>query len=301
MGETSKQLFEGSKQRKYKDLYEALVSRDPEQRLRFTTLSLTGLEEELAEFLRPMIAYLKETRTTLDFEAFSAALDYQRQHSATPTAHLFVQRSKTRTSDRYRQEVEGEVFTPRTDPNSNKIASRHRPRGSTPLHEQLLREKELWESKLQEQRLLQEERTLQECTFQPNYTGRASSTERSVGHTPRTPRENLHESNSDPLLCGRAIRLGGVMLAESTATSAPSNKNAAGASEPIDDGQPSRTGTHPVAHVINSLESARDRAFVEGILQSYGSEVLSLNPCKTQIDEAEQAVAQCKTLLATSA
>jgi hypothetical protein len=290
VGETSKQLFEGSKQRKYKDLFESLVSRDSERRLRFATVSLSGLEEELAEFLRPMIAYLKETRSILDYESFCAALDYQRRHSAIPTAHLFVQRSRTRTSEKYRQEADSEVFTPRTDPNSNKIASRHRPRGTTPLHEQLLREKEVWDSKRQEQRLLQEERELQECTFHPNAAGRASSAERS--QTPRTPRENS-DWPADPLLSGRAIRLGNVVLTEPTSIGA-------GYSDFADNINLRRTH-HPVAQAISSLESARDRAFVEGILQSYGSEVLSVDTCKTQIDEAEQAVAQCRHLLATPA
>lgn len=300
VGEASRQLFEESKQRKYKDLYEVLTGSDPQQRLNFATVSLTGLETELAEFLRPMIAYLKETRTSMDFESFSAALDYQRQHSATPTAHLFVQRSRARTSDRYRQEQDSEVFTPRTDPNSNRIASRHRPRSATPLHEQLFREKEVWAAKLQEQKMIQEARGLQECTFQPNMAGRSGSAER-IGvqewPSPRSSSNEMQASKSDPSLGNRSIRLGNVVLTEPAAASASAPSEC---STPPCNGNPRRAG-NPVAQIINSLESARDRAFVEGILQSFGPEALTLDSCKVQIDEAEQAVAQCKSLLATSA
>jgi len=293
VGKASQHLFEESKQRMYEDLYQVLTAHDPDKELRYASISLANLDFELTDFLRPMLAYLKETRTSLDFTSFCAALEYQRQHSATPTAHLFVHRSRARTSDRYRQEVTSEVFTPRTDPNSNKIAARHRPRGgSTPLYEQLLREKEVWDSKLHEQRLIQEERRLQECTFQPNAVGRSGSTEHAFLPSPRSSSDSAQAANSDTLSAGRAIRLGGVVLTEPAAS-------AGGARTPPQSGSP-RRAANPVAHIISSLESQRDRAFVEGILQSYKPDTLSLDPCKMQIDEAEQAVAHCKTLLATS-
>jgi len=167
LGDVSEQLFEDTKQRKYKELYGRLTAIDPDKKLRAGTLQLGVLEEELVEFLRPMVAYLQETSGCLEFESFASALDYQRAHSATPTAHLFVARSSTRTSEMYRQALQEVAFTPRTDERSNRIAARHRPRGA-PLHEQLLREKEIWDSKLQEQRTRQEEEQLRECTFQPN-------------------------------------------------------------------------------------------------------------------------------------
>jgi len=177
IGDISQHLFEETKQRKYRDIYQALTSRDSEERLRATTLNLEGLDEALVEFLRPMVAYLHETGECLDFSSFVAALDYQRNHSAAPTAHLFVQKSSARTSEKYKQERDGENFTPRTDPRSQKIAARHRPRGA-PLHDQLLREKEIWDSKRSEQRALLEEQQLSECTFQPN-----SRRPRSAGST----------------------------------------------------------------------------------------------------------------------
>merc|ERR1740129_1635831 len=175
-------------------------------------------EEELAEFLRPIISRLKETRSSLEFEGFCTALDHQRRNSMVPTAHLFVERCSSRTSDRYRQECDGEVFTPRTDARSNRIAARHRPRGAVPLHEQLVREKEVWDSKLHEQRVLQDERKLQECTFQPNSrrprsAGAGGSRRRGGGTPGRSPRAcrsrdptptraDLKASRSDPLLGG---------------------------------------------------------------------------------------------------
>merc|ERR1712178_142655 len=115
--------------------------------------------------------------------------------------------------------------------------------------------------------------------------------------SPRSSGNGLQTSKSDPLLANRAIRLGNVVLTEPTAAAAPPSP--AQCSTPPCNGNPRRMG-NPVAQIINSLESARDRAFVEGILQSFGPETLSLDPCKAQIDEAQQAVAQCKTLLASS-
>eukprot|EP00927_Polykrikos_kofoidii_P026885 TRINITY_DN23865_c0_g2_i1.p1 TRINITY_DN23865_c0_g2~~TRINITY_DN23865_c0_g2_i1.p1 ORF type:complete len:786 (-),score=111.01 TRINITY_DN23865_c0_g2_i1:277-2634(-) len=167
IGCMSEQLFEETKQRKYRDIYKILTARDPEGLLCSMTLTCEGLGDELADFLRPMFAYLQETGESLAFDAFAAALDFQRQHAACPTANLFVEKSSTRTSERYRLERDGEEFTPRTDERSSRIAARHRPRGA-PLHEQLLREKEVWDSKLHEQRMMQEEHELRECTFQPN-------------------------------------------------------------------------------------------------------------------------------------
>jgi hypothetical protein len=212
IGEASHKLLEESRRRQYKTLYESLVACDPDRRLQFATISIKNLDEQLTEFLRPMIAYLKESKTTLDYESFSAALDYQRQHSVTPTAHLFVQRSSSRTSDRYRQQAESETFTPRVDPRSSRIAARHRPRGSTPLHEQLFHEKEVWDSKLHDHRLLQQERALQECTFQPNSAGRVASSERTCATS--SPNVQTPRSGSEPFMGMQAFRLGGVVLTE---------------------------------------------------------------------------------------
>lgn len=182
----SQKIFEECKRRSYRALFEALTANEPRQKLCFSTLTLEGLADELVEFLRPMIHFLQETQTALEFEAFCAALDYQRQHSAAPTAHLFVHKVSSRATER--QDV-SDLFVPRTDPKSNRIASRHRPRSSVPLHDQLLREKEVWDSKLHEKRDSEEARQLRECTFHPTRLTRSrsagSGTSRGSARSPR--------------------------------------------------------------------------------------------------------------------
>jgi len=111
MGDVSRQLFEERKQQTYRELFDALTVRDPDQTLRFTTLRLDNLSQDLTDFLKPMVAYLEETKAEVDFETFCAALDYQRHHSATPTAHLFVPRS--RSSERQERRESSESKTPR--------------------------------------------------------------------------------------------------------------------------------------------------------------------------------------------
>jgi len=277
VGEASRQLFEESKNRMYRELYCQLTSSDPEKRLRYETLSLDGLDEELVEFLRPMTVYLKETDADIDFHAFAAALDYQRQHSAVPTAHLFAPRMRSRSASR-RQETDGDGFRPHIDPKSNRIAARHRPRGAAPLHEQLLREKEVWQSKLVEQRVLEEERILQECTFQPNAIGRIGSSERILKADLQTPR-----SLSDASQGRHASRFGDVLL--STEKS------------PLTTPRGGRNANNPVTQIIHSLASARDTAFMEGVFQTIAPDVVTFDTCQKQIEEAERTVAQCKTLL----
>lgn len=168
VGETSRALFEETKMRKYRGIFESLCRQDSRGVLRAATLQTDGLEEELVDLLSPVFSYLfEEEEAELDFEAFSVAVDYQRRHAAAPTAHLFVQKSSTRTSTQYRQQCEDERFEPHTDKRSSRLAARVRPR-SVPVHEQLHRDREAREQRLAEQRVLLEERELQECTFQPN-------------------------------------------------------------------------------------------------------------------------------------
>jgi len=201
----SRTVFEETKRRKYTSIYDALVQNDPEEKLRCSTLCLQMLDADLAEFLRPLVAYLKETKATLEFESFCAALDYQRQHSAKPTSHLFVQRS-TKSAERYRQESSSSSFVPQLDARSNKIASRHRTRHA-PIHEQLLREREATEAKLHEQREMEEQKKFAECTFAPNAgTGRAHRSSASGCNSGvRSPRlsgaaQALGAARSDPML-----------------------------------------------------------------------------------------------------
>mmetsp|Transcript_87127 Transcript_87127/g.154204 ORF Transcript_87127/g.154204 Transcript_87127/m.154204 type:complete len:726 (+) Transcript_87127:54-2231(+) len=176
MGELSRQMFEETKQRKYRLLFDALVSADQQGQLRASSVCLDGIDDELAEFLQPMVAYLQETEKTLEFGAFCAALDYQRQHAAAPTAHLFVERRRLRLPKG------PDAAVPKIDANSSRIASRRRAR-SVPLHEQLFRERDVRDARLEEKRLLAEEQQLQECTFKPNVTGASSPTRSRSAHS----------------------------------------------------------------------------------------------------------------------
>jgi len=319
IGQASRQLFEATKQRKYRDLFEMLVCRDPGQRLSYETMSIDSLDEDLMEFLRPMVAYLKETKASLEFESFVAALDYQRQHSVTPTAHLFVPKCKPRTSERYRQECEAEVFTPRTDPNSNRIASKHRPRGAVPLHEQLLREKEAWDAKIQEQRLLQDERALEECTFQPLVgaaAARARSSERScerisrgrAGGTPTSTRsrqraasEGADDQWEDMATAIVEHRLPSPLDLQACRSPVSDSAGLGGArairlggvnlADPVSAPEtPQRLGMAVNHHVITSLAGSRDRTSMDGVFN-----------CQSQVEQAEQAVDRCQALLSHGA
>eukprot|EP00929_Paragymnodinium_shiwhaense_P114049 TRINITY_DN82365_c0_g1_i1.p1 TRINITY_DN82365_c0_g1~~TRINITY_DN82365_c0_g1_i1.p1 ORF type:complete len:789 (-),score=147.40 TRINITY_DN82365_c0_g1_i1:144-2510(-) len=188
MGGISAQLFEDSKRRKYADIWKVLTSSDPSGKLCPATVTTERLEDDMVDFLKPLLGYLHEKNECLEFDAFCCALDFQRQHSAVPTGHLFVEKASTRTSARYRSEIEGEAFTPRTDERSNRLAARRRPRG-TPLHDQLMHEKEVWQCRLQEQRVRHEQEQLSECTFQPaSNSSRISSRRRPRSCDPQSSR-----------------------------------------------------------------------------------------------------------------
>jgi len=185
MTKASRQVFEDTKKRRYRELYDSLASNDPQQCLRAATLTLQGLDEEVAEFLTPMVAYLRETGSQLEFEPFCAALDYQRTHTVTPTALLFVQRGSARRSSSGHRECDDEItFSPRIDPESNRLADKRRSR-SAPLYDQLILERDMREARMCARRQLVEEKELLECTFRPNSSRRSSSAgrPRSAGTT----------------------------------------------------------------------------------------------------------------------
>lgn len=170
ISESSRQLFEDSKRRKYLRLFSALVSRDSEGRLRALTLTLDELEPGLVEFLRPLVQYLEDTSAAIDFSAFTAALDYQRKVAVTPTAHLFVEKGRPKTPTK--QEWEEANFLPRAGKRSSKLAARVRAR-SLPLYERLHGDGLARESRLMERRLVAEEKQLEGCTFRPVLTPRS--------------------------------------------------------------------------------------------------------------------------------
>jgi len=208
MTKASRQVFEDTKKRKYRDLYDRLVAKDPQLCLRAATLTLEGLDEELAEFLRPMVAYLRETGAPLEFEPFCAALDYQRTHTVTPTALLFVQRGSARRSNSGHRECDDEItFSPRIDPESNRLADKRRSR-SAPLYDQLIQERDMREARLNVRRQLEEEKELSECTFRPNASRRSSSAGRpSSAGSARSLTVASSARQQRPLSAGCADRL----------------------------------------------------------------------------------------------
>ncbi|CAK9078663.1 unnamed protein product [Durusdinium trenchii] len=161
MGENSRQLFEETKQRTYKQLFDLLTCKDSEGQLQAETICLDGLDSDLRAFLQPMVSFLDSSQHRMEFEAFCAALDYQRQHAVMPTAHLFTQRNS-----RGKEKANPETPVPKIDQNSVRLASKRRSR-SVPLHVQLFRERDVRDARMEERRLLAEEAELQECTFRP--------------------------------------------------------------------------------------------------------------------------------------
>jgi len=171
MGDASRQLIEETIRRSYRILFDGLTAGDPEGTLNAETISLDGLDADLQDFLRPMVSYLETTGKHLDFVAFSAALDLQRQQAVTPTAHLFTKSVKTEKGGR--NKADAEPAAPRIDQNSHRLAARHRSR-SVPIHEQLHRERDIRDARMEERRLIAEEQELQECTFRPKLRSRSA-------------------------------------------------------------------------------------------------------------------------------
>lgn len=175
MGETSRQLFEEAKRRKYRLLFDSLVANDPQGQMQASSICLDGLDDELTDFLEPLIVYLAETEKRLEFGAFCVALDYQRQHAGGPTAHLFISARRKAENEKGLSDS-----VPRIDPNSTRIASRTRGR-SVSLHDRLYRERDIRDARLEERRLLSEEMALEGCTFRPNISPPPVLRSRSVG------------------------------------------------------------------------------------------------------------------------
>lgn len=163
VGENSRQLFEETKQRTFRLLFDLLTSKDAEGELQAESICLDGLDADLRSFLQPMVSFLESTGQRMEFEAFCSALDYQRQHAAMPTAHLFTQRGSRIWKEKA---ANPEMPVPKIDQNSARLASKRRSR-SVPLHVQLFRERDVRDARMEERRLLAEEVELQECTFHP--------------------------------------------------------------------------------------------------------------------------------------
>lgn len=168
LGENSRQLFEETKQRTFRLLFDLLTSKDPEGELQAESICLDGLDADLRSFLQPMVSFLDSTGQRMDFEAFCSAIDYQRQHAAMPTAHLFTQRGSRIWKEKA---ANPEMPVPKIDQNSARLASKRRSR-SVPLHVQLFRERDVRDARMEERRLLAEEVELQECTFRPRLRNR---------------------------------------------------------------------------------------------------------------------------------
>ncbi|CAE7648087.1 ypt2 [Symbiodinium sp. KB8] len=181
MGDNSRQLFEETKRRSYRHLFDSLTAKDPEGQLAADTITLDGLDADLCEFLRPLASFLEATGKRIDFSAFGAAMDLQRQQAVTPTAHLFARNAAKNGKVKGDEEPPG----PRIDHHSHRLAARHRSR-SVPVYEQLHRERDIRDARMEERRLMAEEQELQECTFRPKLRSR------SAGNLSRLPSPRGH-------------------------------------------------------------------------------------------------------------
>ncbi|CAJ1360632.1 unnamed protein product [Effrenium voratum] len=193
VGANSQQLFEETKQRTYRQLFDWLTSIDPQGQLKAETMCLEGLDADLCAFLQPMASFLHSSGQQLEFAAFCAALDYQRQHAVEPTAHLFTQRSA-----KIGKVAKCEPPVPKIDQNSARLAMKRRSR-SVPLHEQLYRESDIRDARMEERRILAGEAELQECTFHPKLRSRSAS-QRSAGSPARSSPQSGRRQDSPGLL-----------------------------------------------------------------------------------------------------
>jgi len=286
--DASRVLFEETKLRKYRDLFDSLVRRDPDQKLRSATLWAEGLPEEMVALLHPLFADLQEHGDVLDFQSFTAALDYHRRLSAVPTAHLFVHKCSARTSEQYRQRCEEERFSPQTDRRSRQMAARMRTR-SMPVHEQLHRDRDFRDQRLQEQRLLQEERELRECTFQPNTRPSSAGSGRYCGGGVMMGVGNISPANSSRS-DGRDGRVVGSLAAAALRPGSTVRRTPA-SSHRADGGQPGM-----LLGQLSLYSDGSDTGTPTGDLDEVDPALGSF--CREQLDEVEKAVAHCKSVVA---
>eukprot|EP00443_Scrippsiella_acuminata_P107461 CAMPEP_0115576144 /NCGR_PEP_ID=MMETSP0272-20121206/2405_1 /TAXON_ID=71861 /ORGANISM="Scrippsiella trochoidea, Strain CCMP3099" /LENGTH=818 /DNA_ID=CAMNT_0003010915 /DNA_START=12 /DNA_END=2465 /DNA_ORIENTATION=+ len=291
VGDVSRFLFQETKQRKYRALYEALAWRDPEGLLRAETLSMDSESLDIGEmdaWLRPVIAYLNESGEAISFETFAAALDHERRNSAVPTAGALVRKTNARTCRLGSGDYHEEDFASQSQRSGSVPAPRRRSK-NLPLHEQLHRERELRESRLQERRLQREEQELRECTFQPKVRARsASSSRQSYGS-----RQHSVESRSRP---GMRSDGSAPLLSEGRSSASTGQQGVASRTP-----RSSRTGGPPGV-LVNQLSLFSGSHSGSGTITPR-PEFDEFEPsigdfCREQIDQVEQAVAHCKTVVA---
>lgn len=292
VGDVSRMLFHETKQRTYQALYEALTCQDPEGLLRAETMSVDGLsldDEEMAALLRPVITYLQESGEPLSFDDFAEALELERRSSAVPTAGVLVRKGVARL----RQGGGGDgLEEDLAATSSQRRASlpgpspRARPRaGQVPWHEQLHRERELRENRLQERRLQRDEQELRECTFRPKVRARSTSSGR------RSRRLSGLHSEASATLLGSSAELSRVSVGGSCSGQPPLPRTPAS----------SRSGGPPGV-LIAQLSLCSGSQSGSGPITPR-QDVDELEPsigdyCREQIDQVEQAVAHCKSVMA---
>lgn len=266
VGEASRLLFEETKRRKYLAVFEGLVRHDAEGLLRCSTLAADEVEEEMWALLRPLLDYLQDSGDALPFDAFCAALDHQRSVAAGPTAHVFVRKVPGRRAEA------PAAGTPR----GGRPAARTRPKGVS-AHEWLHRSGEHRERRLQQQRAAHEEKALRACTFQPNAGG---APRQPCSASARGPREDEG---------GRAAR--GAVCSARTRSNSPAGvtrRTSRGGPPGVLIGQLSLFS----ASQPNSARATPSGADFEDVEPSIG------RLCREQLDEVEQAVAHCKSVVA---
>eukprot|EP00397_Hematodinium_sp_SG-2012_P017545 GEMP01017946.1.p1 GENE.GEMP01017946.1~~GEMP01017946.1.p1 ORF type:complete len:840 (+),score=208.72 GEMP01017946.1:147-2666(+) len=193
MSSTSKQKFDSAKQRKFDAMFKILSNGGSE--ITANEVSLEGFDPETAEFIQPVIQFVKRENSRLNFDDFCVAMDYAIENSVTPVGHLFVDHAR-------RVPVEEPTFAPRVSKKSGELA-KNRPRDiSLPLYDQLCAENDAYEASRQRKIQERADDLLKECTFQPNL-------DRQNGHHRGAPRPEAvsgplradnNQSRSDPNL-----------------------------------------------------------------------------------------------------
>mmetsp|Transcript_6073 Transcript_6073/g.15046 ORF Transcript_6073/g.15046 Transcript_6073/m.15046 type:complete len:536 (-) Transcript_6073:271-1878(-) len=288
MSEASRQLFEESKLRRYRAVYDSLTQNDLAGSLCMSTACLEAVEwdPELEELLRPVLAYLRESRATLGFEDFAAVLDHERRSSAVPSAGAFSRRSGSKASDGVSSKQPGKgPLSQHSDSRSSSKGASRRTRG-IPVHEQLYSKRDVRDTKLQEMRAQKEEKEHRECTFRPN----------------------LRPARSRPSSAG-SIR------GDTSAQAASARSVAGGRRDPdhrgsLPNGRGSVIGGTPRSLQSRGPPSAliHQISLHSGSQSASGNITPSLDPeefepsignfCREQIDQVEQAVAHCKSVVA---
>ncbi|KAF4663754.1 hypothetical protein FOL47_005565 [Perkinsus chesapeaki] len=189
--ERSREILQAKKMEKYDRLYRGLGGKpgsdNPNEWINPKNIRKDAIEDtcerdmlclrELSLYLiifvvqvAHIVSYVEESGEAVSWEQFIAAVDYKIRLSRKPSSHLFISNSINRkemgqpNDNEHVEDAKITSFTPRIDPHSSRLLERHQNRAG-PIHERLVAEKRVWETKIEDLKREVEEKELEECKY----------------------------------------------------------------------------------------------------------------------------------------